>query len=541
MKLSTLVRLALAGTRTDALRMILTALSTTTVAFAVLGTATVAAIKPDGVGRAVRYTTYVIREPIARSWLVLALVAMSVPVLALAAQCGRLGAPGRDRRLAAIRLAGATPRQTVAVAVTEAGLASLVGTAVGLVGYLVVMRVAHRPDARERLPLPTDVRLGPWLLAALCLSVPLVTGAIAALLLRKVAANPFGVARQVRPDRPHWWPLLFIAAGLALPLLSGPVVLAPLLGSAFSRGGLGWLVQALPWQDQGAPEMVGQMLYLAIPLGTVLCAAAGVGLSVGWISVRSGALLHRFARRPATLIAGRRLMTDPWSGSRTLGTLFVAVLLGAGAAGLRSYLSAVDAQRRDYTLALDSVVGATTNQDYRPAALTAALFSLVDAAVAVAMVIAGVALLVALVERILAHRRASAALVAAGVPRSTLGLAALWQAVVPAVPALILAAAVGIALPRLAFGGGLSIATREVCVGPVPGDFVQDGGQPCFGNPGVTAVHQVMIPGVSHAVAVPWAHLALLATGGMALVVAMVGVSLLLLRTSTDLAELRTA
>ena len=60
--------------------------------------------------------------------MIAALLLLALPVLALAGQCIRLGAPARDRRLAAIRLAGATPRQAVLIAVAETVAAGLLGS-----------------------------------------------------------------------------------------------------------------------------------------------------------------------------------------------------------------------------------------------------------------------------------------------------------------------------------------------------------------------------------------------------------------------------
>src|SRR5690606_34331846 len=80
-------------------------------------------------GYAYQYTHDLLVEPGLRPGVAFGLLLLCIPVLALAGQSARLGAPGRDRRLAQIRLAGATPRQAVAVAVAETGLAALAGTA----------------------------------------------------------------------------------------------------------------------------------------------------------------------------------------------------------------------------------------------------------------------------------------------------------------------------------------------------------------------------------------------------------------------------
>lgn len=112
MRPGTLVRLALAGNRTDAARVALTALSALMAALVVLAALSVLAIQqPPGASgqESEQYTNNLLREPGLRGGTAFAMLLLTIPVLALAGQCARLGAPARDRRLAAFRLAGATP------------------------------------------------------------------------------------------------------------------------------------------------------------------------------------------------------------------------------------------------------------------------------------------------------------------------------------------------------------------------------------------------------------------------------------------------
>lgn len=86
---------------------------------------------------------------------VIALWALAIPLLVFLGQCSRVGAPARDRRLAAMRMAGASPRQAVRVAATESGVAAALGAVVGLAIYFVggccwtsVLTVRSRRTAR---------------------------------------------------------------------------------------------------------------------------------------------------------------------------------------------------------------------------------------------------------------------------------------------------------------------------------------------------------------------------------------------------------
>ncbi len=60
----------------------------------------------------------------------LALGLLLIPVLGFLGQCARIGAVHRDRRLAALRLAGAGPWQVRRIAALESGLACLAGAVV---------------------------------------------------------------------------------------------------------------------------------------------------------------------------------------------------------------------------------------------------------------------------------------------------------------------------------------------------------------------------------------------------------------------------
>ena len=108
-----------------------------------------------------------------------------------------------------------------------------------------------------------------------------------------------------------------------------------------------------------------------------------------------------------------------------------------------------------------------------------------------------------------------ARLVATGVPRGTLARSILWQAVAPILPAILLALAVGYSLIRGVSGADEAAGTSQVC---------DDRG--CRS----TTIEFV----------IPFGDLALVGGIALAAVLAVVGVGLLFLRSSTSLEELRT-
>ncbi|WP_344630966.1 hypothetical protein [Streptomyces glaucosporus] len=513
-----LLRLALAGTRTDTLRVVLTALSALLAALAVFSALNVLAIPDPGAPQDAgaplndQYANALLREPGLHIGVVTALLLLTVPVLVLAGQCARLGAPARDRRLAAIRLAGATPRQATAVAAAETGVASLMGTCAGLVVYLVGHEALHRPDAQGRLRLPTDVLPPVPVLAVAVLGLPLLAALAAAVMLRRMTVDPLGVTRRTRPEgAPKPWPAVLIVLGV---------------GAFFA-----FEMLREGYEGSGDPAFLSVLPFVLL-FGGGLLAALGVVLGTGWVSHTAGRVLHRLARRPAPLLAARRLLADPWHGSRTQAALLVAVVFGSGALAVRAHFATMLEARQEVQRFYDEAAGRETTSGYGSDSFYLETMDLVDVAVTVALVIAVGGMLVAVAEAVVARRRTHAALTASGVPRAVLGRAVLWQTFAPLVPAVLLAMTVGTLMGRGYFG-------------PEVKEF---GGQAqtCDADPALCAENfekysrLVEVPDVVRAVPVPFGDLALQGLGVLALALAATGVGLLLLRPATSVEELRT-
>ncbi|MFI7602878.1 FtsX-like permease family protein [Actinoplanes sp. NPDC049681] len=491
MRPATLLRLAVAGNRTDRLRTVLTALSAALAAVTLLAAATVVAIQ----GEAERYSSALLAESGLRPGVATALMLLAMPALALAGQCIRLGAPARDRRLAAIRLAGATPGQTVLIAGAETIAAALLGSIAGFGGFLLLREILERRDAEGMLLLPTDVLPPPVPIAVVLLTVPVIAGLVGTVLLRRVVISPLGVVRRIRTRGPLPWPGVLIVAGL--------------------------LLFALPrWLG----SIGGTVLTTILSAGVALT-MLGVVLGTGWIGHTTGRLLRRFGTRPAMLLAGRRLTGDPWSGSRTLAALLAGVVAGAIALGYRAKVQTDFRAVELYNQAAggDSGAGFAADEGFYVGAI-----DLVMVAVGVGMTVAAAGVLVTLAESIVARRRAYAAMTAVGVPRLTLSEAVLWHTLTPLVPALLLALGSGLGIARL--------MGTEATVGNSSTYICDAACQAGTGEP-----VEVLNPphAVTVAVPVPVETLALLGGGAFLAMVIVAGFGLLVLRSSTDLEELR--
>ena len=481
--------LAVKGGRSDVVRIILTSAGSAVGMLALLSAATVLSIGPgDG-----PYSSQVLEESGLHQGVVAALVLLCIPVLAFVGQCSRIGAPARDRRLAAVRLAGGTPRDVARVACGEIGLSSGAGAAAGLVIYLAGRVVlgdpivtTYRAITETEVPggttivrdvvtgpvlwLPTDVLPPIWAIAALLIAVPLTAVAFTRLALRGVTISPFGVIRHRRIRPPRLLPAVaFIVGVLALASFT---TITDLLDS-----------DSAAHASAAFPIVV--LLFLITSVGLVLGSAA--------LSAAIGRFLAARAGRPAVLIAARRLVADPFAASRAFGAVLLTVLLGAAAQGVRvATLAGTDPDDPFYADTLD----------------------LVNLVIVVAVVVASLGLLVVAAEGILTRRRTLAALTAVGTPVGVLRRAVLAELLLPLVPTSLLAATAGVLAARGLFGTTL-----------VRYEF-SESGQP--------TERLVSIP-------IPWAELGVLVAGTLAVTLLVSSMALLFLRSSTDPAEFRAA
>ncbi|MEU1692582.1 ABC transporter permease [Streptomyces hirsutus] len=335
-------------------------------------------------------------EPGTRAGVILGLLLLLVPVLGFLGQCARVGAVHRDRRLAGLRLAGATPWQVRRIAALETGLACLLGSAVATVfSVLLLLGLEARPDALA------------WVVVAL---VALAVPAVGALALRRVVASPLGRVRRVTEIRSARGPGRLFLGGAALVVAVG--VATAMTDRTATRGA--------NWQF---PVMMFAAL-LAVGAGAVWLAGASSRLM--------GRVLAGRARSAAVLIAAERLRADPWAAARTHAAMLLVTVVGTGFMGVRhAFLAALHRNQ-------GSLGG---SMSYYTTGL-----NLTAAAISVAVLITLTALAVGTAESLATRRRGLAAQTAAGVPRSVLNRALLLETALPLAPALLLAGVGGMAV-----------------------------------------------------------------------------------------------
>ena len=224
-----------------------------------------------------------------------AAVLLVVPTFILVGASARLTAAAREQRLAALRLAGATPATVVGLTALETVMAAAIGVVAGIAGYLAVLPlVARIPLAGARFSV-TDLRLPLPVLAGALVVVPIAAAAVAVAALRRVAIGPLGVAAHAGSSRPR-----------AARLLVVPVAW------------VGFVAAALSMRRGGSTTVA------LVGLAAVIATLAVTG---PWITWMLGGALRRLARRPAPLIAGRRIAADPAGAYRTVSGMALAGLI----------------------------------------------------------------------------------------------------------------------------------------------------------------------------------------------------------------------
>ncbi|WP_029433420.1 FtsX-like permease family protein [Blastococcus sp. URHD0036] len=244
--------------------------------------------------------------------------ALLFPVLIFIGTATRLSAARREQRFAALRLVGATPRQVAVVATVESTVAAVIGVVAGF-ALFAVLRPVLAPIPFTGTPFfVDDLSLTAADVLLVALGVPVAGAVVARLALRRVVVSPLGVTRRTAPRPPSAWRLLPLLAALAE---------------------LTWFVVA------GRPATTTGQIY-AYTAG-ILVTMAGLVAAGPWLTHLGSRSMTRWARRPATLLAGRRLADDPRAGFRAISGLVLALFVGSVSVGLITSIDAYEAAPSD--------------------------------------------------------------------------------------------------------------------------------------------------------------------------------------------------
>jgi FtsX-like permease family protein len=232
--------------------------------------------------------------------LVLSVVACALlfPVLIFIGTATRLSAARREERFAALRLVGATPRQVCVLSAVESAAAASTGVAAGFGLFFAVRRLVAAIPFTGAPFFPGDLSLNPADILLTAVGIPVAAAVVAGLALRRVRISPLGVSRQVTPRPPRPYRVIPLLAGIAE---------------------LGYFAIA------GPPQTTGGQTRAYLP-GFVLI-LAGLVIAGPWLTMAGAAVMARRTRRPAGLIAARRLAGHPQAAFRAVSGLVLALFV----------------------------------------------------------------------------------------------------------------------------------------------------------------------------------------------------------------------
>jgi hypothetical protein len=255
-------------------------------------------------------------------------IALLLPILILIATASRLSAARRAERFAAMRLVGATPGQISAVSAVEAVVAAVAGVAVGFALFFALRPLLYHVPFTGAPFASGDLSLH-WIdIALVVIGVPIAAVLSARMALRNVQISPLSVNRRVSSRPPRM--------ARVIPLLTGVALLAY-------------------FDANGKPSTVGNQL-LELLVGFVLL-IVGLVLAGPWFTTAGSRLMALRSRRPATLIAGRRLLDNPKAAFRFVTGLVIALFIASAAFGALSSIAA--ASKSNETVEAGDTLAAT--------------------------------------------------------------------------------------------------------------------------------------------------------------------------------------
>jgi predicted lysophospholipase L1 biosynthesis ABC-type transport system permease subunit len=332
-------------------------------------------------------------QPGTRGGTAFGLVLLVLPVAAFLYQSSRLASADRERRLSALRLAGATPSQVRLLGAAETIRAALIGTVTGGATYLLLQWVARRLLLDPRSPADVGV---PPLLCAAAMVIVIAAAAVSGLLAgRHVVATPLSVTVRANRRPPRRYTISLLVVGLLL-ITSWPVV---------------------PFLPREIALLAGAVILVA---GLLLSAS-----SLVWLSAR---VTGRRARSAETLLAARALEADARPWGRTLSVVGLTVAIGSVTGGFEADI--LRSRRGTEPFFLSS-------------------FILVDLALLVGMAVAASALFVHHAEYFLERGPVLATLRATGTPETALRRVLVRQALIAAIPVCVIAALPGLLVPGI--------------------------------------------------------------------------------------------
>ena len=343
----------------------------------------------------------VVSDPGTRKGAALAALLLTAPALLLLYQAVRLGSAARDRRLAALRVVGATVPEIRVLGALEVGLPAAAGSVLGI-GVYLVLRVLFGGDpsgAGTNWSLVSAVRLVPttvvptwWQTVGVVVGVTALSTLVGWAASRTVTTTPLAVSRRQRRAAPRPWGLVVVAVAA--------------VGFWFS----------IRFDDT-------ELLILAAAATAVI----GAMSLASWLGFRVARAVEARTGSAPMLLAARRITADPRAVGRAAAAVGAVSLVAGSTAGLVAQL--LQWRQLDFFFAASVL--------------------LVLVLLVIALLFVTVSMSVHGVESLLGRRRETAALVALGSPLEELELSQRYEGALVAMPM----AALGVLLGAFGYAG----------------------------------------------------------------------------------------
>jgi hypothetical protein len=266
-----------------------------------------------------------------------AAAALLFPVLIFIGTAARLSAARREQRFAAMRLVGATPRQISVISTVESTVAAGLGVIAGFgLFFLTRPPLATIPFTGSRFYLG-DLSLSLADTLVVAVGVPVAAAVAARIALRRVQISPLGVSRRVTPAAPRAYRLIPLLAGI---------------------GELAYFVKV------GRPDTTPGEIEAF--MSGILLTMAGLVSAGPWFTMVGAKFMFRRTRRPALLIAGRRLADNPRAGFRAISGLVLALFVTSVAVAIITTIDVREGAPSGGAAAHDTMVDRLTNFDSEP-------------------------------------------------------------------------------------------------------------------------------------------------------------------------------
>lgn len=231
---------------------------------------------------------------------IVALALLAVPLMSVGAGAARLGANGRARRLASLRLIGVTGAQVTLMSVVETLLLATLGFIAGLALYLATLPLWSNVSFQSmnidpgEMMLPWWGTLGAFLLVLVIAALSTVTG------LLKVSISPLGVARREAPKALKSWRLVLLVVAVILMLVTTGNF------SPFSANTTAWVSMA----------------------AVFLLVFGSMAIAGPWFIQVATRLVSRTGS-PSKLLATRRVIDDPRAAWRNVSAVSLMGLIAS--------------------------------------------------------------------------------------------------------------------------------------------------------------------------------------------------------------------